>query len=193
MKNGEVSIDDLLQVPAGDKLHIGGREARPGWKILDIQPGPGVDYVGDIRNLAQFRDGEFSAIYSSHVFEHLSYQNELLGALTEIHRILAPGGKLFVSVPDLDTLCRLFVHGQATAEDRFYIMRMMFGGQMDEHDFHRVGLNHDFLGSFLFTASFRQIYRVPEFNFFDNTEDSSSKRYKGVLISLNMVAIKSAN
>ncbi len=62
-----------------------------------------------------------------------------------------------------------------TAGDRFFIMRMMFGGQNDKYDFHRVGLNHDFLGSFLFTAGFRRVYRVPEFNVFDSTEDSSSK------------------
>lgn len=187
MEDNKVLFSDLLRVPTGDKLHIGGLEARQGWKILNIQPGPGVDYVGNIRNLAQFQDGEFSAIYGSHVLEHVGYQKELLGVLTEIHRVLTPGGKLFVSVPDLDTLCRLFVHEQATAKDRFFIMRMMFGGQTDEHDFHHVGLNRESLGNYLYRAGFRNIYRVPEFNLFN---DTSSMQYLGVPISLNMVAIK---
>jgi hypothetical protein len=30
-------------------LHIGGREKREGWKILNIQPGAHADYLGDIR------------------------------------------------------------------------------------------------------------------------------------------------
>jgi hypothetical protein len=32
-------------------LHIGGKEKKDGRKILNIQPGEHVDYVGDISNL----------------------------------------------------------------------------------------------------------------------------------------------
>jgi len=30
------------------RLHIGGEEIKEGWKILNIQNKPGVDFVGDI-------------------------------------------------------------------------------------------------------------------------------------------------
>jgi hypothetical protein len=33
------------------KLHIGGTEAKAGWKILNSQLGQNVDYIGDIRDL----------------------------------------------------------------------------------------------------------------------------------------------
>ena len=39
------------------KLHIGGETPKPGWKILNIQPKPHVDYIGDISDLSQFSDG----------------------------------------------------------------------------------------------------------------------------------------
>jgi predicted SAM-dependent methyltransferase len=177
----------LLDVTGTDRLHIGGREKKDGWKILNIQPGEAVDYVGDIRDLSSFPRNSFDVVYASHVLEHVSYRHEINAALRWIRRILRPGGKFFVSVPDLDTLCRLFIHEQTTREVRFKVMRMMFGGQTDPHDFHQCGLTAEFLGDYLLAAGFKEVQRVPEFGFFG---DTSSLRLNGVLVSLNMVAVK---
>jgi len=51
------------------KLHIGGQEPHPDWKILDVEPRPEVDYVGNASDLSQFEDNAISAIYASHVLE----------------------------------------------------------------------------------------------------------------------------
>jgi len=182
-----VDVSGILALPGEAWLNVGGTARKPGWKVLNIQPGDCVDYVGDVRDLSQFADGSWDVVYASHTLEHLGYQRQLPAAITGIHRILRPGGKLFVSVPDMDTLCRLFVHEDASVKDRFHIMRMMFGGQMDEHDFHFVGLNAEFLASFVFGAGFRELHRVPEFKIFG---DTSSLEYAGVLVSLNVVATK---
>jgi len=187
MNNPTTDFTHLLDVTGKDRLHIGGKEKKESWKILYIKPGEAVDYVGDVRDLSSFKKDSFDIVYASHVLEHLSYQTELNSALRWIFRILRPGGKLFVSVPDLDTLCRLFIREQSTKEQRILVMRMMFGGQIDPHDFHHVGLTEEFLGDFLRAAGFRVLHRVPEFGLF---KDSSSLRTDGVLISLNMVAIK---
>ena len=45
----------------GRRLHVGGREPRAGWEILNILPGPGVDHVGDAVDLSRFADGTFAA------------------------------------------------------------------------------------------------------------------------------------
>lgn len=55
----------------------------------------------------------------------------------------------FISVPDLRVLSSLFVNQTLTASQRFHVMRMMFGGQTDEHDFHRVGLDEEILAVYL--------------------------------------------
>jgi predicted SAM-dependent methyltransferase len=180
-------LSEILSIPGKDHLHIGGLEKREGWKLLNIKAASGVDYVGDIRDLSQFANESFDTVYGSHVLEHVGYQKALGGVIRSIHRILRPGGKFFVSVPDLDTLCRLFVDEQLTPDERLQVMRMIFGGQTDEHDFHYVGLNAEFLAHFLNEAGFREIHRPPEFNIF---HDTSSIKYRGLLISLNMVAIK---
>jgi predicted SAM-dependent methyltransferase len=169
------------------KLHIGGWEQREGWSILDALPGPIVDYVGNCSDLSFLPDGSCAEVYASHVLEHLGYNGELQKTLLGIHRVLKPGGRLRVSVPDLETLCRLFVQPTLDGPARFHIMRMMFGGRTTDYDVHYVGLTLEFLGEYLQEAGFRDIRRVPEFGLF---QDTSSLRFAGVLISLNVEATK---
>ena len=45
------------------KLHIGGKEKKEGWSILNIQKNEGVDYVGDISDLSQFKDNSIKEIF----------------------------------------------------------------------------------------------------------------------------------
>jgi predicted SAM-dependent methyltransferase len=187
----KVEIDEPL------RLHIGGEEVKPGWKILNIVPGKDVDFVGDCSDLSQFSDSSVTQIYASHVLEHLGYDKALPDTLGELFRVLKPQGKLSVSVPDLDMLCRLFVSPDlpqeatlSTGESknvRFHIMRMMFGGRMTPHDAHYVGLTNEFLTAFLLQAGFVNVNRVEELNIF---KDSSCDRLFGNLISLNMTAQK---
>jgi predicted SAM-dependent methyltransferase len=126
-------------------------------------------------------------IYVSHVLEHLGYQSELARTLDEFHRVLKPGGVLRASVRDLSTLCALFVDPGLQSAERFHVMRMMFGGQLDRFDFHKVGLSEEFLAGYLTSAGFTQVERVDAFGLF---EDSSSIVFKGRPISLNIAARK---
>ena len=169
------------------RLHIGGKQTKEGWKILNIQPGEGVDFVGDAADLSQFDDETFDEVYASHVIEHLGYQKELPAALEGIHRIIKPGGVFRMSVPDLETLCRLFLRDGIDINGKFQIMRMMFGGQTDRHDFHKIGLTWDFARYYLGRAGFKTLRKVPEFGLFD---DASSLKVGDVLISLNVEAEK---
>jgi predicted SAM-dependent methyltransferase len=169
------------------RLHIGGREIRDGWKILNIQPGEGVDFVGDIQDLSQFADESCNEIYGSHVLEHIS-QARMVPTLKGFHRILKRGGRLMISVPDLEVLCKLFVRPQLDVLARFHIMRMMFGGQTDAADFHHIGLTFEFLSEYMGAAGFSRMERVAGFNLFNDT--SSFAPYDNVPISLNVIVYK---
>ena len=57
------------------KLHIGGKEKKEGWSILNIQKNKDVDFVGDISDLSQFNDNSINEIYASHVFEHIKFKD----------------------------------------------------------------------------------------------------------------------
>ena len=107
--------------------------------------------------------------------------------LAGIRRVLVPGGKLRVSVPDMDVLCHLFINPRASSEIKFHVMRMMFGGQTDAHDFHFVGFNERVLLAFLRQAQFSRAERVGDFGIF---EDASSYEPYGSPISLNVVATR---
>ena len=52
------------------------------------------------------------------------------------------GGRFYVSVPDMDVLCRLYIDQKTSPEIKYHAMRMIFGGQVDAHDFHYIGLNN---------------------------------------------------
>jgi len=127
-------------------------------------------------------------MYASHVVEHLDYIGELPNTLKEWNRVLVPGGRIFISVPDLDVLAALILDKNKLAiDERFFVMRMIFGGHVDKYDYHVTGLNAEFLTEFLNAAGYINIRRVPKFGLFN---DTSSMLFKGTAISLNMIAEK---
>lgn len=168
------------------RLHIGGTEPKEGWKIFNIFAGPNVDYVGDVQDMSAFADESVDEIYGSHILEHIS-QNAMVPTLRGFHRILKRGGKLLISVPDLEILCRTFLRDGASKEMRFHVMRMMFGGQVNSADFHYIGLNYEFLQDYLGMAGFSACQRVPLFGIFN---DTSKFAPYGEPISLNVIAYK---
>lgn len=172
------------------RLHIGGEEPRPGWKILNIQPGPNVDYLGSATDLSAFADASVDEVYGSHIYEHLSYISEVMQAFGEVYRVLKPGGVFKLGVPDLKVLCQLFVHPQLSRDERYNIMRTIYGGQTDPFDFHKGGYSFELLGEFLYAAGFRDITRVEKFGLFD---DTTALSFAGISISLNVQAVKPRN
>tara|TARA_B100000575_G_C22882195_1_gene513925 strand:+ start:156 stop:665 length:510 start_codon:yes stop_codon:yes gene_type:complete len=168
------------------KLHIGGKEVKEGWKILNIQKNDGVDFLGSISDLSQFENDSIDQIYASHVVEHIDQKN-IKKTLKGIHRVLKDGGKFFISVPDLDILCRIFIDKNAPIKVKYHVMRMIYGGQTDEFDYHYFGWNYEFLNNYLLEAGFKKNERVKTFDIF---KDTSSYAPYGPLISLNVIAEK---
>jgi SAM-dependent methyltransferase len=82
------------------RLHIGSGNVRlPGWTNVDVQPLPGVDVIADVTRGLEFSEAE--AVFSEHFLEHLAL-DDALGFLLEAHRVLAAGGWLRLSTPNLD-------------------------------------------------------------------------------------------
>ena len=142
------------------KLHIGGKEQKEGWKILNKINAPNVDYHKDLNDLSEFPDECCSVIYGSHVFEHIDQRN-IVNVLKQTKRMLTPFGVLMISVPNMDVLCKLFIDPELDYNDKFHVMRMLFGGQTDEYDYHYIGLNFDILSNYLKIAGFKNVFKVP--------------------------------
>jgi SAM-dependent methyltransferase len=52
--------------------------------------------AGDLTDLVDFKDDSLSLVYCSHVLEHIP---DDVAAISEMHRVLEPGGKAVVLVP----------------------------------------------------------------------------------------------
>jgi predicted SAM-dependent methyltransferase len=165
------------------RLNIGGDEPHPDWQIVNIQPGPHVDHQWDACNL-DLPDDSVDEIYASHVLEHITYQAN--APLQEWYRVLKPGGRLRVSVPNLPLLCHLYL--RTRGRDRHSIMRMIYGGQLDEHDYHKAGYDEDRLTLKLRAAGFTEIQQVERLGVFD--DDCSEMLVNNMYISLNFEARK---
>lgn len=98
----------------GIKINAGcGRHVLDGWVNIDVQPSRHAnrdpDILCDLRTIP-LPDGCADEIMSIHVFEHF-YLWEAEVLLKEWHRLLVPGGKLALEMPDLIKCCRNIVNG----------------------------------------------------------------------------------
>ena len=177
-------------------LHIGGKIVHKDWEIFNIEDAEWVDHVGNAVDLSRFEDETFDAVYASHVLEHFDY-NSLAGdslhhAMAEWKRVLKIGGKLFLSVPNLDRLCELFLDKTLPFDDRVQVMRMIYGGHTNEHNYHYVGFDKDLLLSVFAEAGYKKVWHIKNFGIFDDSSlgnwQASKKIYSGV--SINFVAEK---
>lgn len=80
------------------KLNVGcGHDIQPGWVNLDLAPLPGVDVVHDLDELPlPFEDESFDYIECIDIIEHVK---EFPAVMRELHRILAPEGRIRVEGP----------------------------------------------------------------------------------------------
>lgn len=81
------------------KLDIGGGDhgGRNGWITVDTAAG--CDLYWDLREGLPFAERTVDAIYSSHLFEHLTFADGQ-ALLRECLRVLKPGGSFSIAVPD---------------------------------------------------------------------------------------------
>lgn len=96
-------------------LEIGPNKGRiPGFETLDIMKSPIVDHVGDARR-PPFRDNTFDLVYSSHVIEHIEW-DEIEHAIKQWVRILKPGGWLEIHTVDARRIMAALLHLDETGE-----------------------------------------------------------------------------
>ncbi|HYI61136.1 MAG TPA: methyltransferase domain-containing protein [Acidimicrobiales bacterium] len=136
--------------PAGRepiRLNLGsGPDAVPGWHNLDRSPNilldrlplakaalrkvglidaghmaawsKGIRYW-DARRGLPYEDGTVEAVYSSHTLEHM-YLDVAEGLLAECRRVLRPGGRIRLALPDGEQIARALVEdGSAEAARRY--------------------------------------------------------------------------
>jgi predicted SAM-dependent methyltransferase len=89
------------------KLHVGsGEHHLAGWVNIDVAPAP---LPMNVKWGLPFAEGAADYAYLSHFLEHLFYPAEAFSVLSDLFRVLAPGGVLRVVVPDIEKCLRAYV------------------------------------------------------------------------------------
>jgi predicted SAM-dependent methyltransferase len=98
-------------LPPSRQLHVGcGNRRVAGWLNVDVI---GSEYDIDLGSgRLPWPDDSFETIVSQHVVEHLELFSELKPLLSEFHRVLGPGGAVWLSCPDMEKICRAYANGK---------------------------------------------------------------------------------
>jgi SAM-dependent methyltransferase len=93
------------------RINVGCGPVTPdGWIHVDRFAGDGVHVVADLRDGLPIADRSLDVVVAMHVLQDLAYP-DIVPALSELRRILRPGGVLRAGVPDLERAMMAFLHG----------------------------------------------------------------------------------
>jgi predicted SAM-dependent methyltransferase len=97
-----------------------------------------------------FADGEVDEIFSSHALEHVG-KYDVLPVLKEWYRVLKPGGKLTLRVPDLEWCVRRWLERKnSTGWD----LDIIFGNQNHSGEFHKTGFTEQTIQQYVRVSGF---------------------------------------
>ncbi len=134
-------------------IHLGcGAVDFAGFINVDGKALPHVHHVADVATLPMFETGSADLVYACHVLEHFP-QEQQRGVLWEWGRVLKPGGKLRISVPDFDKLVTIY---QETGRDVNAIAAPLMG-ILDGYSPHCWIFNEQYLHKALMQAGMREV------------------------------------
>ena len=90
-----------LNLGCGERFHSD-------WTNVDLSAGRSGIVAHDLAKGIPFESESADVVYSAAVFEHIR-RDDAAKFLSEIYRVLKPGGIVRVGVPDLENICRLYL------------------------------------------------------------------------------------
>jgi predicted SAM-dependent methyltransferase len=174
-------------------LHIGvGDQNDPRYINIDARYLSHVHIVTKkLHRLTQFKTDSVDLIYICHLLEHIKVFDLSL-VLSEMYRILKPGGIIRISVPDFDKIINVF---QQCNNDIASIRVLVLGGQDYKFNFHYSIFNENYLKMKLIESGFNNVsFWHPEDAEYYSFDDWAKRKYNVgnafFEISLNMEAQK---
>jgi len=153
----------------------------PGFKTVDLRDG--ADYQRNINDLSIFKDHSIKELYSSNVLEHFSI-HDTVPVLKEWHRVLIPGGKLWLSVPDFDACVRLYQLSGLTD----WVQYLIWGDQKHPLNYHYINFTFATAAKALYEAGFEDAKRVAHLPYGIHDASEHTDNWQRKPISLNIEA-----
>lgn len=177
-------LDALLggRLPIRLDLGAGGNRLQ-GWTSCDCNGW--CDLEIDLTEPFPFPDDSVAEIYSSHVLEHFLYPQPLLAVLAESRRVLQPGGRIRIAVPDAAIYLDAYAHPERFDRERYIlpITGLTYRTRIDYVNYmaymagtHRHLFDRENLPVVLEEAGFREV-RLREF---EPEVDIEGRRYETI-------------
>lgn len=138
------------------RLDLGsGRSKPPGFVGIDMLLQPRIDLQHNLEEGLPFPDNFVAEIRASHVLEHLPHR-ETPKLLRECFRVLVPGGKLTIKVPNLEEVLKNFL---SLPENKRWdeAWEWIYGSQTREGQYHNTGFTKERLEFLLRDVGFIHI------------------------------------
>jgi predicted SAM-dependent methyltransferase len=185
------------------KLHVGcGKRFLPGWKHLDVEKFPHVDYVTSATTMDGIPDNSVDMLYSCHMLEHIYRDSpsplgqryaHLHTVLSTMHRVMKSGAELYVAVPNFQAICQVYDAKYTSLEG---LLGLLYGGARNDVDHHETIFDFNSLRTLLQDSGFEDVKEYDAHQFLPDDYDDYSKSYiphkdpRGICMSLNVVCRK---
>ena len=175
------------------KLHLGcGKKYLPEYIHIDKDTGEHIDYSVNINDLSMFSDNSVDEIYTCGTFEYFD-REEAPSVLKEWFRVLKPNSVFRISVPNLESIVKVYIQSNQDADSRG-ILGPLFGRWPIVDSLNNEGGVYDFksLSRVLEEAGFCNIEKYDSWEFLPNDFDDYSKAYiphmdrNGIQMCLNL-------
>ena len=182
------------------KLHLGcGDNYLPGFKHIDFDPKPHLDWCTDISNLKMIEDETVDEIYTCGSFHYFD-REEAVKVLREWHRVLKPKAKLRVAgIGDFEKIIQVYL-GSGKDLDARGILGPLFGRWYlqteSKYIYQRTCYDFESLKKVLNNGGFTNVKKYNWQDFLPDEYDDYSKAYiphmdeNGLLMCLNVVCEK---
>lgn len=142
------------------RLNLGCGPLRlPGELGVDRESTSAADVRADILALP-FRNGAAELCRLDHVLEHLPVRLAV-PALLEARRVLQPGGRIRIGVPDLAATCRRYAESTSLRE-KAWLLRSLYGSQAHDGEHHKSGWDAQTLADLLSICAFVDVQVGPD-------------------------------
>lgn len=140
------ATDKLIELGGGDNPMI-----RPN---VDVRPGPKVDLIADLNEPLPIESESYDGVLGQFLLEHLRLP-KLRGFISEVHRILKPGGTAVIITANLVEQAKVLIEREEWNDDLIY---MVFGGTPDyPENYHHCSLSPQYALKLFGEAGFNSV------------------------------------